>query len=88
MWTSILTQAIRDHAVVEFRYNDEHRVVEPYRLGVSDGRLLLSGWQSRKGWRTFGVDGIEALEVTTRHFDLPREGFSADPRMDRVVASV
>ena len=35
-----------------------------------------------------GVDGIEALEVTTRHFDLPREGFSADPRMDRVVASI
>ena len=66
----------------------EHRVVEPYRLGLANGRALLSGWQRRKGWRTFGVDAIEALEVTTRHFDEPREGFAADPRMDRVIATL
>lgn len=84
----VLARAIRERRVVEFRYAGEDRTVEPYRLTRAGGRLLLQGWQSRKGWRSFHVDAIEGLEPTSRFFDAPREGFAPDPRLDGVVASV
>lgn len=84
-----LIQAIRDRRVVEFRYHGEHRALEPYRLGEDGGRLLLQGWQSRKGWRSFRVEEIEDLELTSRHFETPREGFSRSAgHLDRVLAEV
>ncbi|EYD77548.1 hypothetical protein Rumeso_00714 [Rubellimicrobium mesophilum DSM 19309] len=89
MSETLLRQAIRDRRVIEFRYHDEHRSVEPYRLGVDGGRLRLVGWQSRKGWRSFHVDEMEELEATERTFLQPREGYvRGDSAMDRILAEV
>jgi predicted DNA-binding transcriptional regulator YafY len=85
----LLRQAIRDRRVVEFRYHGEHRSVEPYRLGVTGGRLRLVGWQARKGWRSFHADEMADLELTPRSFEEPREGYArGDPAMDRILAEV
>ena len=85
----LLRQAIRDRQVVEFRYHGEHRIVEPYRLGLDGGRLRLMGWQSRKGWRSFHVDEMEDLVVTDRTFLQPREGYTrGDTAMDRILAEI
>lgn len=83
-----LARAIRERRVVEFAYHGEPRTVEPYLLGRVAGRLTLRGWQSRKGWRSFRLDEVEALEVTDRFWEQPREGYAPDPRMDPVLASV
>ena len=89
MSETLLREAIRDRRVVEFRYHGEHRVVEPYRLGVGAGRLRLVGWQSRKGWRSFHVAEMEELELAERSFSEPREGYSrGDPAMDRILAEI
>ena len=85
----LLRQAIRDRRLVEFRYHGEHRIMEPYRLGLDGGRLRLLGWQSRKGWRSFHVDEMEELDVTDRTFLQPREGYTrGDAAMDRILAEV
>lgn len=84
-----LVDAIRHRRVVEFRYHGEHRTVEPYRLGLDGGRLRLVGWQVRKGWRSFHIDGMEMLETTDRTFFQPRDGYvRGDPHMDRILAEI
>ena len=89
MLDRILTSAIRANRLIEFCYNGEPRTVEPYRLGLDGGRLRLVGWQSRKGWRSFYVDGMVDLEVTDRTFLGPREGYvRGDPHLDRILAEV
>ena len=89
MSETLLRQAIRDRRVVEFRYHGEHRVVEPYRLGLDAGRLRLMGWQARKGWRSFHADEMEDLDLTDRTFFQPREGYTrGDDRLDRILAEV
>ena len=89
MLEHLLRQAIRDRQVVEFRYHGEHRIVEPYRLGLDGGRLRLMGWQSRKGWRSFHVDEMDDLVVTDRTFLQPREGYTrGDTAMDRILAEI
>lgn len=89
MSEKLLRQAIRDRRVVEFRYRGEHRVVEPYRLVLGGGRLRLVGWQARKGWRSFHADEMEDLELTSRTFWEPREGYTrGDPVMDRILAEL
>lgn len=89
MSEELLRLAIRDRRVIEFRYHGEHRVVEPYRLGLDGERLRLMGWQARKGWRSFHADGMEELELTDRTFLQPREGYTrGDDRLDRILAEV
>lgn len=83
-----LERAIRERRVVEFGYHGEARTVEPYILGRVAGRMTLRGWQSRKGWRSFHLAEVEALEVTDRFWEEPREGYAPDPRMDQVLAAV
>jgi hypothetical protein len=50
--------------------------------------MTLRGWQSRKGWRSFHLAEVEALEVTDRFWEEPREGYAPDPRMEQVLAAV
>ena len=89
MSETLLSQAIRERRVVEFRYHSEHRTVEPYRLGLDGGRLRLMGWQSRKGWRSFHADEMENLELSDRTFLQPREGYTrGDGAMDRILTEV
>lgn len=84
-----LSQAIHARAVVSFDYHGEHRMVEPYRLGRDRRRLLLHGWQARKGWRSFAVAEMGSVEVTGHAFEEPREGYvRGDPRLERILAEV
>lgn len=89
MSEKLLRQAIRDRSVIEFRYHGEHRMVEPYRLGLDNGRLRLMGWQYRKGWRSFHLAEMEELELTDRSFFQPRDGYTrGDPGMDVILAEI
>jgi predicted nucleic acid-binding protein len=80
-----LCEAIRHRQVVQFRYHEGLRVVEPYRYGRSVmGHELLRGFQRRghsqsgesAGWKTFRVSEIHELAVAHEPFGAPRAGYS------------
>jgi predicted nucleotidyltransferase component of viral defense system len=62
--------AAANHLCVELIYDDRRRVIEPYSLRRSSaGRLLLHAERADgTGHRTYGVDKIQALHVTTTPF--------------------
>jgi len=61
--------AATNHLLVELAYDGRSRLIEPYSLRRSQaGRLLLHAERADGGHRTYGVDKIEGLRVTTRPF--------------------
>jgi hypothetical protein len=62
--------AATNHLLVELGYNDDSRLIEPYALRRSSaGRLLLHAERAdNSGHRTYGVDKIQGLRVTTTPF--------------------
>lgn len=62
--------AATNHLLVELRYQGSSRLIEPYSLRQSRaGRLLLHAERADgTGHRTYGVDTIEAIRVTTTPF--------------------
>lgn len=62
--------AATNHLLVELGYNDDRRLIEPYALRQSSaGRLLIHAERAdNSGHRTYGVDKIQSLRVTTTPF--------------------
>jgi predicted nucleotidyltransferase component of viral defense system len=62
--------AATNHLCVDLTYNNTRRLIEPYALRrSSEGRLLLHAERSDGGGhRSYGVDKIQALRVTTTPF--------------------
>ena len=94
--TEPLVQAIRERRVVEFDYEQCHRVVEPHTLGYVDGVEELLGYQiggeSRSGrlpsWRRFRVAAIANLVLLTRRFGSRPSGTGRHASWDRIVEYV
>jgi proteasome accessory factor B len=56
----VLFDAVTERRPVEFRYRDEERTVDPYRLDFRRGRWYVSGFDHRRGdERVFRVDRID-----------------------------
>lgn len=72
--TGIPLEAVRfaatNHLLVELRYQGSARLIEPYSLRRSRaGRLLLHAERADgTGHRTYGIDTIEGIRVTTTPF--------------------
>ena len=73
-----LLHAIKNHFVIRYsylKYDDDEittRVVEPYAMKEFKGRwYLLAREQNDKNVKTFGLDRIENLQITKKHFDWP-----------------
>jgi predicted DNA-binding transcriptional regulator YafY len=82
--TETICQAIEEMRVLEFRYKESFRTVEPHTLGYSKrGVLTLCAWQlaggSAEAWRDFHVDLMEALALTGEHFGAARPGYNPCP---------
>lgn len=81
--------AIRAKHVIQFRYKDELRTVEPHTLGVRKGELELCAWQTsgtKPGFRDFRVGKVSGLLVTDRSFAGPRPGYNRnDSTMDQII---
>jgi hypothetical protein len=62
--------AAANHLLVDLAYDGSRRLIEPYSLRrSSEGRLLLHAERANGGGhRTYGVDKIAALQVTTTPF--------------------
>ena len=93
----LITSAIEDKHLIEFRYHDLLRIAEPHVYGVLDGkRQLLTyqvGGQSSSGdlpnWRRVNLDEVSGLRVLDERFAGPRPRPSGkSDRFDRVIAVV
>lgn len=91
---SKLTKATRERLVVEFNYNDMHRVVQPHLLGEATKGIALSGYQTDGAstrtvpdWVFCYVDDMRNLVVTAKTFT-PHAEFSpdTDKRFTEVIA--
>ena len=62
--------AATNHLLVELRYQGRSRLIEPYALRRSrTGRLLLHAERADgTGHRSYGIDAIEGIRVTTTPF--------------------
>jgi len=95
-WHNEIIQAIKDHKIITFTYNDEYRVIEPHSYGrnKNTGNNLLSAYQIEggsvsgspiPGWRMFNLTKIRNLIVTDKTFPHAREGYSPDDRRMHII---
>ena len=76
----VITEAIRNLAVIEFGYGGCRRVYWPYVLGaMKSGEIEVFGWQQLSGkggqpdFRQFRLDGLSGLIVTGQNFARPSQ---------------
>ena len=88
VWKEELRDSIEDMVLVEFSYNDLHRIVEPYEVGeTKDGNFLLRGYQIDgeslgnrvQGWKLFRLDYISALQDLVEEFSPRGDYFILPP---------
>ncbi|NLV03633.1 WYL domain-containing protein [Haloferax alexandrinus] len=89
-----LCNAIDSQRLVEFRYRNKDRVVEPHKVGrTTKGNVVLSGFQvggagneiTPPDWGLYRLDKIGALNVSTQTFSSPRPEYSpTDRRMTEI----
>lgn len=80
-----ICRAIDERKIIEFRYGDKLRVVEPYVCGKSAvQKYIFRGFQTggqssskKLGWRLFEVANISDLEITETEFS----GYGGDRRL-------
>lgn len=89
-----ICEAIEHNQIVEFSYDGLFREVEPHLVGIRNGKPTLSSFQiggrsksgNIPGWRPFTIPKIRALEVTSRTFGGPRQGYNPnDSRMSSII---
>jgi hypothetical protein len=93
---SQIIRAIRERLVIEFDYNDLHRVVEPHLLGETVNGVALSafqiGGQSSRGtlpdWVLCYLDDVQNLVVTTQKFSRHPDFNAGDKKFRSVKSSV
>ena len=95
---TLLKQAIETGVVIEFTYDGERRIVEPFTLGIlkTTGNLVLCGYRvggfSKSGntppWRNYIVAGMSDLILTAIPAEPFREGYNPpDARMSSIIAT-
>jgi hypothetical protein len=94
---STVAEAVANHRVLSFWYEDLPRSVEPHLYGIhaETGNEILSAYQTggtshssdRPGWRYFLVSEIRALSMTNTVFGQTRPGYNrSDPHMKIIYA--
>jgi hypothetical protein len=94
----IICQAIADRTVLQFTYDGQIRIVEPFTLGVhkDTGNLVLSAYRvggytksnNDPPWRLYIVADIRDLSLTDREALAYRNGYnSRDSRMSRIICT-
>ncbi|ABC63667.1 WYL domain-containing protein [Erythrobacter litoralis] len=90
----ILSEAIEHRRIVSFTYKEALRIVEPHLVGVNTkGNLALSAFQisggSGQSFRSFLLEQISGLELTSEEFVGPRPGYNPqDSTMVKIVAAL
>lgn len=94
----IVKQAIENRNLLEFTYQNQLRIVEPYTYGTNrNGNELLSAYQIAKecdsidklGWKIFVLDEVNDLKVLKNSFKVVRTEHNLDDlKMTSVFSTV
>ena len=94
----ILSQAITDRIVIQFTYDGQIRIVEPFTLGYhkDSNNLVLSAYRvggyskshNEPPWRLYLVDDISNILLTEKKAESYRSGYnSRDSRMSLIFCT-
>lgn len=94
----IICQAIKDRIVIQFSYDGQTRIVEPFTLGYhKDTRnLVLSAYrvggfsksQNEPPWRLYVLDDIRNLSLAEKKAESYRQGYNPkDSRMSSIICT-
>ncbi len=94
----IICHAIKERIVIQFSYDGNIRIVEPFTLGYhkDTGNLVLSAYRvggfsksnSEPPWRLFVVNEISGLSLTNRQAASNRAGYNPnDKRMSSIICT-
>jgi hypothetical protein len=94
MSEAILRKAILGKNLVEFRYADGVKVLEPHMVAYNKtGHIFLHGWFVRgdsrfgeQGWQEYMLAGISALKILPETFPKPRFGYN--PSNDSKISAI
>lgn len=95
----IICDAIRKRLVIEFNYEGELRIVEPFVLGLhkTTGNLVLRSYrvggysksEREPSWRLFNTTYIENLKLTDKIAKSDREYYNPeDKHMSEILCNV
>jgi predicted DNA-binding transcriptional regulator YafY len=97
MWNTIIADAINNKNLIEVTYDRDIRLVEPHVLGYKNSKLELLVWQlnnygevsSTNEWRTFEIQKITNIKITTQTFLGARATKSySHPSWTQIIAKV
>ncbi len=82
-----ICQAIKNQRLLQFEYEGETRVVEPYQLGYKKGLLILSAYWIRgysksmdlDGWRSYYLNKMTSIVALDEPFSDLRDGYMPAP---------
>jgi hypothetical protein len=94
----IICQAIKERIVIQFLYEGQPRIVEPFTLGYhkDTGNLVLSAYrvggfsksQSDTPWRLYIIDDIRNLSLSNSQAKSYRKGYNpSDSRMSSIICT-
>lgn len=84
---SKVCRAVRNRSVLEFRYRNQPRIVEPHKVGISTaGNDVLDGFQiggrgneiNPPDWGLYKLTKMSGLRVTDRSFSGTRPKYDSD----------
>jgi hypothetical protein len=86
----LICTAIQERRLLELRYRDEDRIVEPYLLFESkNGHVLLHGYiwdrsaeeNGSDHWCNLRLDEIQSAVLSQLRFESPRQGYNAQGKL-------
>lgn len=96
--TNIICKAIEERIVIQFTYEGQQRIVEPFTLGVhkDTNNLVLSAYrvggysksQNEPPWRLYKLKKISNLFLTNQEALQYRQGYNPnDSRMKMILCT-
>lgn len=93
-----ICSAIADRTILQFIYDGQTRIVEPFTLGVhkDTGNLVLSAYrvggysksQNDPPWRLYIVESISGLSLISGKAQSYRSGYNpGDSRMSKIICT-
>lgn len=93
----MICDSIRLRVLIQFHYDGEPRIAEPYCFGLSSrGNRVLRAYQTaggsagsgELGWKLFDESKIEGLQATDIHFESRAEYNPEDKGMTKILCRV
>jgi predicted DNA-binding transcriptional regulator YafY len=92
---NLLCGAIQNKRLIQFRYQNKERVVEPHDYGIQNGIARLLSWQiggqsngRLPGWRWFDVAKMQDVQMLDKSFAGNRDVSGKHHRWDEVFVRV